>query len=74
MVTDDVHDRAGLCFYVWLETRAQTMRTLLSYAHAVVMVPVVPDTVPVLGLRHAVPGLVSGRLTWAGWRHPQPSQ
>src|SRR5260370_24723158 len=34
------------------------MRTLLSYAGTVVMVPIVPDTVPVPAARHAVPGLV----------------
>jgi hypothetical protein len=32
----------------------------LSYAGAVVMMPIVPDTVPVPAVRHAVPGLVSG--------------
>src|SRR6266516_3392172 len=36
------------------------MRTLLSYADAVAMVPIVSDTVPIPSLRHAVSGLVSG--------------
>jgi hypothetical protein len=36
------------------------MRTLLSYAVAVVIMPIVPDAVPIFAARHAVPGLVSG--------------
>jgi hypothetical protein len=50
----------GLVSWARVETRAQPMRTLLSLAGAVVMVPVVPDAVPLPAVRHAVPGLVSG--------------
>ena len=50
------------------------MRTLLSYSGAVLMLPIVPDTVPIFAVRHAVPGLVPGRADLGGRRRRRASR